>query len=139
VLHYYTALHRQNIPVDIIGEEDDLSGYKLVIAPLLYMTKPGVDERIREFVKAGGTFVTTCFSGYVDESDRVITGGYPGRLRDILGVWVEESDALPEHKSNRFICENQEYLLKYSVILYIRRERRLWQSIRRIFMREPLW
>lgn len=109
VLHYYTALHRQNIPVDIIGEEDDLSGYKLVIAPLLYMTKPGVDERIREFVKAGGTFVTTCFSGYVDESDRVITGGYPGRLRDILGVWVEESDALPEHKSNRFICENQEY------------------------------
>lgn len=109
VLHYYTALHRQNIPVDIIGEEDDLSGYKLVIAPLLYMTKPGVDERIREFVKAGGTFVTTCFSGYVDENDRVITGGYPGRLRDILGVWVEESDALPEHKSNRFICENQEY------------------------------
>lgn len=109
VLHYYTALHRQNIPVDIIGEEDDLSGYKLVIAPLLYMTKPGVDERIREFVKAGGTFVTTCFSGYVDESDRVITGGYPGRLRDILGVWVEESDALPEHKSNWFICENQEY------------------------------
>ncbi len=109
VLHCYTALHRQNIPVDIIGEEDDLSGYKLVIAPLLYMTKPGVDERIREFVKAGGTFVTTCFSGYVDENDRVITGGYPGRLRDILGVWVEESDALPEHKSNRFICENQEY------------------------------
>lgn len=109
VLHYYTALHRQNIPVDIIGEEDDLSGYKLVIAPLLYMTKPGVDERIREFVKAGGTFVTTCFSGYVDENDRVITGGYPGRLRDILGVWVEESDALPDHKSNRFICENQEY------------------------------
>ncbi len=109
VLHYYTALHRQNIPVDIIGEEDDLSGYKLVIAPLLYMTKPGVDERIREFVKAGGTFVTTCFSGYVDENDRVITGGYPGKLRDILGVWVEESDALPEHKSNRFICENQEY------------------------------
>lgn len=109
VLHYYTALHRQNIPVDIIGEEDDLSGYKLVIAPLLYMTKPGVDERIREFVKKGGAFVTTCFSGYVDENDRVITGGYPGRLRDILGVWVEESDALPEHRNNRFIYRNQEY------------------------------
>lgn len=109
VLHYYTALHRQNIPVDIIGEEDDLSGYKLVISPLLYMTKPGVDERIREFVKKGGAFVTTCFSGYVDENDRVITGGYPGRLRDILGVWVEESDALPEHRNNRFIYRNQEY------------------------------
>ena len=25
----------------------------------------------------------------------MITGGYPGRLRDILGIWVEESDAIP--------------------------------------------
>ncbi|MFG6383036.1 MAG: beta-galactosidase [Lachnospiraceae bacterium] len=109
VLKYYTALHSQNIPVDIVSEEDDLSQYKLVIAPILYMTKPGVDGRIREFVKAGGSFVTTYFSGYVEEHDLVITGGYPGKLRDILGIWVEESDALPEHKKNGFIYEGQEY------------------------------
>lgn len=109
VLNYYTALHRQNIPVDVIGEEDDLSPYKLVIAPVLYMTKLGVDERIREFVKNGGTFVTTFFSGYVDENDLVITGGYPGRLRDILGIWVEESDSLPDHMKNGFTYQKQEY------------------------------
>lgn len=109
ILNYYTALHRQNIPVDLIGEESDLSGYKLVIAPVLYMTKPGVDERIREFVRNGGTFITTFFSGYVDENDLVIIGGYPGRLRDILGIWVEEIDALPQDKKNSFVYGGQTY------------------------------
>lgn len=112
VLEYYTALHSQNIPVDIIGEDSDLSHYKLVVAPILYMAKPGVDGRIREFVKNGGTFLTTYFSGYVDENDLVVTGGYPGKLRDILGVWVEESDALPEYKANRFVYQGQEYPAK---------------------------
>lgn len=109
VLNYYTALHRQNIAVDLIGEENDLSGYKLVIAPVLYMTKPGVDERIREFVRNGGTFITTFFSGYVDENDLVIIGGYPGRLRDILGIWVEEIDALPKSSKNSFVYGGQAY------------------------------
>lgn len=108
-MKYYTALHRQNIPVDLICEEDDPSGYKLLIAPVMYMTKPGMDMRIREFVKGGGTFVATFFSGYVDESDLVILGGYPGKLRDILGVWVEEIDALPPHKQNHFFYQGRQY------------------------------
>lgn len=109
IMNYYTALHRQNISVDIVGEEDDLSAYKVVVAPVLYMTKPGVDERIRAFVRAGGTFVTTFFSGYVDENDLVVIGGYPGRLRDILGIWVEETDALPDTKKNSFSYGGQTY------------------------------
>lgn len=66
------------------------------------MTKPGTDEKIRSFVREGGTFVTTFFSGIVDEHDLVITGGYPGKLRDILGIWVEETDALPSYMKNSF-------------------------------------
>lgn len=102
VQNYYTALHDENIMTDIIGMEDDFSAYKVIFAPVLYMVKPGVDDKIRAFVKAGGTFVTTFFSGYVDEHDLVTTGGYPGKLRDVLGIWVEESDALPEGAKNHF-------------------------------------
>ena len=102
ILLYYTALYEKNVPADIISTEDDLSQYSVVIAPVLYMTKPGTDEKIRSFVKEGGTFVTTFFSGIVDEHDLVITGGYPGKLRDILGIWVEETDALPSYMKNSF-------------------------------------
>jgi beta-galactosidase len=100
---YYRAFSRANISVDLVSVTDDLSAYKLVIAPLLYMCKDGFDEKIRTYVQAGGTFVTSYFSGIVDNTDLVVTGGYPGRLRDILGIWVEESDALPEGKSNSFV------------------------------------
>lgn len=108
-LKYYTALHDKNIAADIISVEDDLSQYDLVIAPVLYMTKGNYDEKIKEYVKQGGTFVTTFFSGFVDENDLVITGGYPGKLRDLLGIWIEESDALPPEFCNHFDFEGKEY------------------------------
>lgn len=112
VLHYYKALHNKNIPVDMIGVEDDLSKYSLVIAPVLYMVKGNYDEKIRAFVENGGRFLTTFFSGYVDEHDLVTIGGYPGKLRDILGIWVEEEDALPKEMENSFSYQGKTYPAK---------------------------
>lgn len=112
VFGYYRALEEQNYSVDLIGVNDDLSKYEVVIAPILYMTKGSYDEKIREYVKNGGTFITTFFSGIVDEHDLVITGGYPGHLRDILGIWVEEIDALPAGTTNAFTYEGKEYEAK---------------------------
>lgn len=109
VKQYYKALYAQNYSVDMISVEDDLSQYRLVIAPLLYMCKEGYDEKIRQYVNNGGTFLTTYFSGYVEDHDLVVCGGYPGKLRDILGVWVEEIDALPAEESNSFIYNGKEY------------------------------
>ncbi|MCM1184381.1 MAG: beta-galactosidase [Roseburia sp.] len=106
---YYRALNEANVAVDIVSVEDDLSGYKLVIAPMLYMCKDGFDEKIREYVRGGGAFLTTYFSGYVEDHDLVVTGGYPARLRDILGIWVEESDAIIEGGSNHFTYKGKQY------------------------------
>lgn len=102
VSNYYQALHDSNVSTDIISVDTDFSKYKVIIAPVLYMVKPGLDEKIRQFVKNGGTFLTTFFSGYVNETDLVTVGGYPGKLRDILGIWVEEIDALPPGNVNHF-------------------------------------
>ena len=112
VFGYYRALEEQNYSVDLIGVNDDLSKYGVVIAPILYMTKGRYDEAVREYVKNGGTFITTFFSGIVDEHDLVITGGYPGHLRDILGIWVEEIDALPAGTTNAFTYEGKQYEAK---------------------------
>lgn len=109
VQNYYTALHGCNVPADIIGVDADFGKYRILIAPVLYMVKPGVDEKLREFVRDGGTLVTTFFSGYVDENDLVTVGGYPGKLRELLGIWVEESDALPETAANHFTWEGERY------------------------------
>jgi len=100
---HYRPLWRRGIPVDIIDMEQDLETYKLVVAPMLYMVRPGVAERIASFVQAGGTFVATYWSGIVDENDLVFLGGFPGPLREVLGIWAEEIDALYEGDANAVV------------------------------------
>lgn len=105
---YYDALYQQNIEADMIGVEEDLSKYKIVIAPVMYMIKPGFAAKMEAFVQAGGTFITTYFSGIVNENDLVTVGGYPGELRKVLGIWAEEIDALLPDMRNEIVM-NQEW------------------------------
>lgn len=101
ISRYYHALYRKNISVDIINPSASFDDYELIVAPMLYMTKEGVAERLTEFVRQGKTLVTTVMSGLVDENDRCIFGEYPGKLKEVLGIWVEEVDALRPYESNR--------------------------------------
>ena len=55
---------------------------------------PGVAETLESYVSEGGSFITGYMAGIHDEHDLVVPGGYPGKLRDLMGVWVEEIDAL---------------------------------------------
>ncbi len=96
---HYRPFWSAGIPVDVLNMDCDFSGYKLLIAPMLYMVRPGVAERIAEFVQAGGTFVTTYLSGIANESDLCFLGGWPGPLREVCGVWAEEIDCLYEDES----------------------------------------
>ena len=109
VYRYYTALYENNIAVDIISDKDDMALYEVVISPILYMVKPEMDDKLRSFVKQGGTWVTTFLSGLVNENDMIQVGGYPGKLRDILGIWVEETDALPREMKNSFVWNGKRY------------------------------
>jgi len=100
---YYDALFHMNVQTDMISVEESLDKYDLVIAPVLYMVKPGFAAKVEAFVKRGGTFVTTFFSGIVNESDLVTCGGYPGELRKVLGIWAEEIDALLPGQTNKIV------------------------------------
>ncbi len=93
VAHYRTFWNAA-VPVDVINMDCDFTPYKLLIAPMLYMLRPGVAERIEHFVAGGGTFVTTYLSGIANENDLCFPGGFPGPLRRLLGIWAEETDVL---------------------------------------------
>lgn len=103
VENYYKVLHKNNIAVDIVSKKTDLSKYDIILAPVLCMVDDEFAQKCKEMVKAGKTFITTFFSGMVDENDRVILGGYPGAFRELLGIWVEETDALLPQQKNR-VC-----------------------------------
>ena len=97
----YNYFYNKNIAVDMIPIDADFSKYDLVAAPVLYMVKDGVAESLEAYVQAGGTLITTYMSGIVGQSDNVHLGGYPGPLRKMAGVWVEEIDALAPEQRNK--------------------------------------
>ncbi|WP_394328181.1 beta-galactosidase [Caldicoprobacter faecalis] len=103
---HYRPFWENGVPVDVIDMDCDFSGYKLLVAPMLYMVRPGVAERIEKFVEEGGTFVTTYWSGIVDENDLCFLGGFPGPLRKVTGIWSEEIDALYDHDVNHVVLKD---------------------------------
>ncbi len=103
---WHEAFFKNNIPVNFIHPSADLSGNKIIVAPLLYLLKEDTAENLRNYVKNGGTLIVTYFSGLVDENEHIVTGGYPAYLRDVLGLWVEEWDVYPDGIKNRVVLKN---------------------------------
>ncbi len=100
VQKYYDAFYERNVPVDIVSADADLDGYEVLVLPVLYMVKPGMADKLERYTRKGGTVLGTYFSGLVGESDLIVPGGYPGELRSLFGVWVEETDALSPEQTN---------------------------------------
>lgn len=106
---YYEYFYDKNIPVDMIPVDADFSRYQIIVAPVLYMVKEGMKESLEKFVQEGGILVTTYMSGIVDQSDNVYLGGYPGPLREMAGLWVEEIDALAPEQKNGVTMDGTPY------------------------------
>lgn len=85
---YYEALWEANVAVDFARPGADLSAYRLVIAPALYMVGDEAASGLAEFVEAGGILVMSFFSGIVDPNDHIRLGGYPAPFRQVLGLEV---------------------------------------------------
>ena len=85
---YYRPLFGANVVPDFVRPEHDLSGYKLVLVPNLYLASDEGAANLREFVRAGGTLVMSFFSGVVDPFEHIRLGGYPAPFRKLLGLTV---------------------------------------------------
>ncbi|WP_433856782.1 beta-galactosidase [Streptomyces kronopolitis] len=89
-LDHYRPLFEAGVACDVVPPQRELSGYRLVVAPNLYLLTASDARRLAAYVRAGGRLLVSFFSGIVDEHDRVHPGGYPGPLREVLGLRVEE-------------------------------------------------
>lgn len=93
VQRFYQMLYNHGLTVDMVAKSADLSKYQLVVAPALYMLSPQAITGITNYVKEGGNFLTTYMSGIADQTDNIYLGGYPGPLRKLLGIHIDERDA----------------------------------------------
>lgn len=100
---FYNALHDRNIAVDFARPTEDLSKYKLVIAPSLHLLAGGEADLLKLYVQNGGTLVGTFNTGLVDEHVMAPDTGYPHDLTDMFGMEVMEFDPLPPGEENHLV------------------------------------
>ncbi|MEV4014214.1 beta-galactosidase [Nonomuraea angiospora] len=98
-LGWYRSLWEAGVTVDVVPPSADLSGYRLIVVPMLYLVSDRDAAALAAAADAGATVIVTYFSGIVDPLDRVRLGGYPGAFRELLGVRVEEFAPMTEADS----------------------------------------
>ena len=103
LLKYYRGFRKLGLNVDLVDMTGDLTDYKILAAPMCYMFRNGFEEKVRKFVKNGGIFVATYWSGIVDDTDRCFLGGVPHGLMDVLGIRSMEIDGLYGWEKNSLI------------------------------------
>jgi beta-galactosidase len=90
----HAALTRRQVATDVIASTAELSGYRLVLVPHLFLADQGLAARLTAYAETGGHVVISYLSGIVDANSTVILGGYPGAFRDLLGLRVDEFQPL---------------------------------------------
>jgi beta-galactosidase len=90
VTSWYGALWTQNLGIDIVDATRDLSRYKILFAPVLYVVSERQANTIRDFVRNGGVFVTSFRLGVKDTNSRIVQSPLPGLLRDVIGATVTD-------------------------------------------------
>lgn len=95
------------VEMDIVGSDEELSQYDLVVAPMLYMLQPDTADNLKRFVERGGQLLATYFTGYVDTEQLCYLGGFPGDgLSELFGIVSEEIDSFYPSDRNHIRFED---------------------------------
>ena len=86
MLTWYGVMGASHAGIDLVDATSDLSRYKVLCAPVMYIVTAQQADRIRAFVKGGGTFIAGFRLGVKDEHSRIVDTPLPGLLRDVMGA-----------------------------------------------------
>jgi len=109
----HTALWKKNIPADTVSYEGDFSRYPLLILPPPYVMTEALAEKIKTYVREGGTLISFYLTAVVNENDLAYTGGAPAcGLDELFGLRVDETQnyaADGTHESNSVLYNGVSY------------------------------
>jgi beta-galactosidase len=119
---YHRVFWERGIDCDVVSPQADLSGYQLVVAPMLYLTGRETIDNLKNYVNQGGTLYATYMLGTVDDRDLCWLGGIPGdSLKEVFGILSEEIDTLYPTERQHALADGQTHeLVDYCEVVQLR-------------------
>ena len=109
--YFHSAFMHYGANIDVIPPTRDLSHYKLVIAPTMFVYDKAAAENIYRYVINGGTLVMTNRSGVKDSNNNCIPDALPTVFKELIGAEVTEYDpigsreqTITDFAGNKFTC-----------------------------------
>jgi beta-galactosidase len=90
--HFYDAFRRAGVSVDVAFPQSDLSSYKVLVAPALFVLNEQLLEKLKQGVKNGATLILTYRSGVKDAHNEVTDQTLPGPLAEMAGIAIHDFD-----------------------------------------------
>ena len=117
---YHRVFWERGIDCDIVSPTADLSSYKIVVAPMLYLTGSETIANLKHYVANGGVLYATYMLGTVDSNDLCYLGGIPANeLKEVFGVTSEEIDTLyPDERQHAIIGQTEHELQDYCEVVH---------------------
>ena len=135
---HYSVFWENDIEVDIITSDMSFEKYSVIIAPMLYMINDTIMEKLQDFVRNGGTLVSSYFTGMVNETDLLYIGGWPQKLRELFGLKVLEIDTYYPDENNAIIYNNNTYATKdYNAIIELNEAKELAKYTKDFYENTP--
>lgn len=109
IKQYHRALTKLGIGCDVINTGEPLDGYKIVIAPSLYLLDEATSGQLEAFAEAGGVLILTNRSGVKHMNNICVMQPLLGLLSRAAGVQVEEYDPIGQDTHTLADAEGRTY------------------------------
>jgi beta-galactosidase len=103
---HYEALRRLGLGVDVLPLGAELSSYRVVVAPSLYVMDESTAAALAGYVQAGGLLVLTPRTGMKDRCNAVPERTLPAWLDEVLGLEVTDFMSVAPDDAVRIAGEN---------------------------------
>lgn len=95
LVRLYRPFYNKNLAIDVVPASREISGYKVVVLPVLQIIDDALAQRLQDFAEAGGAVVVSFRAGTKNRDDNMHFGiPIPGPVRDICGLTIEVVESL---------------------------------------------
>lgn len=110
ITKYYSAMKSLSIPVDIVGEDRELSTYPVVIAPAYQMVDRALIGKWKTYVENGGQLILTCRTGLKDRNGHFFEALWADAISDLMGAKITMYDELASEMKAKVIFNGNSYI-----------------------------